>query len=315
MRWRYLALSSSRRSQEGWTGPPRWNVHHYCPERVGFTGLPSISFVFRCLILKLLAIQVESFEVDLDVPALRNPDQPYTGIFIRAPVGGQTTKMFSTNNHIFTWQVVLKLCPSPEDPPIEVIARLSPNLLPVTLATHSDEPKIFVALRQGRHFLTTFHPELTNDNRFHEYFINECVIGPRWSYSCYGGFCSHDIERRYIDVKIENGCPLPAPPLPDRLCGYLLSHNLLKYQSQCSQTTLSFTTLIIYIPIDWYVLWALLPNCYLYFQVVTTSVSHLLMDNILTAVSGLNFCSHMQDPTLSYPPQATARTLRTKYTK
>jgi len=104
--------------------------------------------------------QVESFEVDLDVPALRNPDQPYTGIFIRAPV-------------------VLKLCPSPEDPPIEVIARLSPNLLPITLATHSDEPKIFVALRQGRHFLTTFHPELTNDNRFHEYFINECVIGPR----------------------------------------------------------------------------------------------------------------------------------------
>lgn len=104
--------------------------------------------------------QVESFEADLDVPGLRNPDQPYTGIFIRAPV-------------------VLKLNPFPEDSPIEVVARLSPNLLPASLATpdHSDEPKIFVALRQGSHFLTTFHPELTNDDRFHEYFIRECVMG------------------------------------------------------------------------------------------------------------------------------------------
>jgi len=106
--------------------------------------------------------QVESFEADLDVPGLRNPEQPYTGIFIRAPV-------------------VLELHPSPVDSPIKIIAQLSPNLLPASLATpdHSDEPKIFVALRQGRHLLTTFHPELTNDDRFHEYFINECVIGPR----------------------------------------------------------------------------------------------------------------------------------------
>ena len=77
--------------------------------------------------------------------------------------------------------MVLELRPSPADPPIEVIAQLSPNLLPASLANpdHSGEPKIFVALRQGRHFLTTFHPELTNDDRFHEYFINECVICPR----------------------------------------------------------------------------------------------------------------------------------------
>jgi len=107
--------------------------------------------------------QIESFEADLHVPRLRNPDQPFTGIFIRAPV-------------------VLELSPSPLDPPIEVIAQLSPNLLPTSLAApdHSGGPKSFVALRQGRHFLTTFHPELTNDSRFHEYFIQECVItGPR----------------------------------------------------------------------------------------------------------------------------------------
>ncbi len=33
-----------------------------------------------------------------------------------------------------------------------------------------------VALRQGSHFITTFHPELTKDNRFHEYFVKHCVI-------------------------------------------------------------------------------------------------------------------------------------------
>jgi len=104
--------------------------------------------------------QIESFEADLYVLGLRNPEQPYTGLFIRAPV-------------------VLELNPSPLDPPIEVIAQLSPNLLPTSLVGHSDEPKTFVALRQGRHFLTTFHPELTNDDRFHEYFIKECVIGSR----------------------------------------------------------------------------------------------------------------------------------------
>lgn len=75
--------------------------------------------------------------------------------------------------------MVLELSLSPVDPQIEVIAQLSPNLLPTSLAIqdYSDEPKTFVALRQGRHFLTTFHPELTNDDRFHEYFIQECVIG------------------------------------------------------------------------------------------------------------------------------------------
>jgi 5'-phosphate synthase pdxT subunit len=33
-----------------------------------------------------------------------------------------------------------------------------------------------VALRQGRHMLTTFHPELTKDSRFHEYFVRTCVL-------------------------------------------------------------------------------------------------------------------------------------------
>ncbi|KAF8628128.1 hypothetical protein AX15_004082 [Amanita polypyramis BW_CC] len=103
--------------------------------------------------------QVESFEAEFQVTGLRNPGLPFTGIFIRAPV-------------------VLALSPSSEDPPIEVIARLPIKFLPQGLATPADDndPRTVVALRQGRHFLTTFHPELTKDNRFHEYFVRECVL-------------------------------------------------------------------------------------------------------------------------------------------
>ncbi|KAJ2936446.1 hypothetical protein H1R20_g645, partial [Candolleomyces eurysporus] len=103
--------------------------------------------------------QVESFEADLTVTGLTNPEIPFQGVFIRAPV-------------------VVELKPTPTDPPIQVVASLSPSLLPPALASpdHSNEPKIFVALRQGNHFLTTFHPELTQDDRFHDYFIRECVI-------------------------------------------------------------------------------------------------------------------------------------------
>jgi 5'-phosphate synthase pdxT subunit len=106
--------------------------------------------------------QLESFEAPLNVTGLMNAEEPFNGVFIRAPV-------------------LLSLHPSPEDPPIQVVAKLSSKLLPPSLASpnHADEPKTFVAIRQGLHFLTTFHPELTDDNRFHDYFIRECVFRDR----------------------------------------------------------------------------------------------------------------------------------------
>ncbi|KAM6489334.1 PdxT/SNO family [Amanita muscaria] len=103
--------------------------------------------------------QVESFEAELQVTGLRNSQQPFNGIFIRAPV-------------------VLTLSPLPNDPSIDVVARLSPRLLPHNISgpVNDDDPRTIVALRQGLHFLTTFHPELTADDRFHEYFVKECVL-------------------------------------------------------------------------------------------------------------------------------------------
>ncbi len=80
--------------------------------------------------------QVASFETDLDVPALRQvdpSDQPYHAVFIRAPL-------------------------------IE--------------AVHGDAQALaslpdgrIVAAQQGRWLATSFHPELTQDDRFHRYFI------------------------------------------------------------------------------------------------------------------------------------------------
>jgi pyridoxal 5'-phosphate synthase pdxT subunit len=71
-------------------------------------------------------------------------------------------------------KVVMELLPAVHEPPIQVISRISDSLLPGGESEGHD--RSVVALRQGRHLLTTFHPELTSDSRFHEYFIQECVL-------------------------------------------------------------------------------------------------------------------------------------------
>ncbi len=82
--------------------------------------------------------QVESFEIDLEVPVLveldpHNPD-PFHAVFIRAPL-------------------------------IESVQG-SAN----SLATLPDGR--IVAAQQGNLLATAFHPELTPDNRFHRYFLS-----------------------------------------------------------------------------------------------------------------------------------------------
>jgi pyridoxal 5'-phosphate synthase pdxT subunit len=80
--------------------------------------------------------QVDSFEVDLDVPALRMVDpegSAYHAVFIRAP-----------------------LIESVGDG-VDVLSRLPDGRI--------------VAARQHLLLATSFHPELTNDDRFHQYFI------------------------------------------------------------------------------------------------------------------------------------------------
>ena len=80
--------------------------------------------------------QVDSFEAELDVPVLRNGSDnraPFHAIFIRGPIIEAVR------------------------PGVEVIARL-------------DDGRI-VAARQNHLLVTAFHPELTDDERFHRYFL------------------------------------------------------------------------------------------------------------------------------------------------
>jgi len=80
--------------------------------------------------------QVDSFEVDLSVPALLQVDpvdRPYHTVFIRAPLIESVGKG------------------------VEVLSQLEDGRI--------------VAARQGHLLATSFHPELTSDDRFHRYFL------------------------------------------------------------------------------------------------------------------------------------------------
>jgi 5'-phosphate synthase pdxT subunit len=83
--------------------------------------------------------QVDSFETFLDVPAIATPEnkRPFHAIFIRAPLLGSVGA------------------------DVDVLARL--------------EDGAIVAARQGRLLATSFHPELSGDDRFHRYFVSLIV--------------------------------------------------------------------------------------------------------------------------------------------
>lgn len=80
--------------------------------------------------------QVDSFEVDLNVPCLLEVDpvdRPYHTVFIRAPIIESVGR------------------------DVEILSRLEDGRI--------------VAARQGYLLATSFHPELTGDDRFHRYFM------------------------------------------------------------------------------------------------------------------------------------------------
>ncbi len=81
--------------------------------------------------------QVDSFETDLHVPALGG--EPFHAVFIRAP------RIECVGAHV------------------EVLARLDDGTI--------------VAARQRNLLVTSFHPELTNDPRFHRFFWGSVTVG------------------------------------------------------------------------------------------------------------------------------------------
>jgi 5'-phosphate synthase pdxT subunit len=76
--------------------------------------------------------QIDSFETEIPIPALG--ELPFPAVFIRAPI--------------------IEHC----DKGVETIARLKDGRI--------------VAAREGKMLVAAFHPELTNDTRFHQYFLD-----------------------------------------------------------------------------------------------------------------------------------------------
>ena len=83
--------------------------------------------------------QVDSFETDLAIPVLGK--KPFPAVFIRAP-----------------------LIENVANGKVEVLAKLADGTI--------------VAARQGKVLAAAFHPELTDDLRFHQYFL-DIVAGKR----------------------------------------------------------------------------------------------------------------------------------------
>jgi 5'-phosphate synthase pdxT subunit len=82
--------------------------------------------------------QIDSFELPLSIPALDQPERPFPAVFIRAPLIDEV----GAN--------------------VDILAQLPDD---------SGEGKI-VAAREDHLLATSFHPELTGDDRFHRYFLN-----------------------------------------------------------------------------------------------------------------------------------------------
>jgi 5'-phosphate synthase pdxT subunit len=101
-------------------------------KQVTGNGTPSLGLMDIAVKRNAFGRQVDSFEAELKIPALG--EKAFPGVFIRAPL------IESCNDGA------------------EVLARLDNGTI--------------VAARQGRLLATAFHPELTADLRFHQYFLD-----------------------------------------------------------------------------------------------------------------------------------------------
>jgi 5'-phosphate synthase pdxT subunit len=98
---------------------------------VGETNQPLLSVMDVVVERNAFGRQRESFEADLDIPALG--EKRFRGVFIRAPAIRET------------------------GPQVELLSKLN---------------DVIVAVQQHNMIGAVFHPELTEDTRLHQFFIN-----------------------------------------------------------------------------------------------------------------------------------------------
>lgn len=110
--------------------------------------------------------QIASFETMLDIKPLSSP---FPAIFIRAPVVEEIYQQLAAEDIIAEQDCATK---GREDE-VEVCSKLEVH-------SEAGQQDLIVAVRKGNIFGTAFHPELTKDNRLHEWWIREVVL-PSWS--------------------------------------------------------------------------------------------------------------------------------------
>ena len=110
----------------------------------GIASQPALRLMDIAVARNAFGRQVDSFETDLKMPVLGEPS--FHAVFIRAPLIESVGRE------------------------VEILARLEsgPSL--------TGRDGAIVAARQGNLLATAFHPELTDDDRFHRYFAGLCVV-------------------------------------------------------------------------------------------------------------------------------------------
>ncbi|KAH9813595.1 PdxT/SNO family [Melampsora americana] len=96
--------------------------------------------------------QTESFEHELQIDGIRDSNRAFPGIFIRAPV--------------------IHTIKSTEQ--IKTLTSVPISILPNSNQFGPDAQT--VAIQKGRLLATSFHPELSQDSRLHEFWLLECVL-------------------------------------------------------------------------------------------------------------------------------------------
>ena len=133
---RYHLVTPIRQSAQ--KGLPIWGTCAgliYLASNIEATEQHSLNLIDITVSRNAFGSQIDSFEVDLEVPVLGPPE--FRGIFIRAPL----------------------------------ITRIGSE---VTILSKLYDGKI-VAANQGKILVTAFHPELSGDLRFHRYFADKMV--------------------------------------------------------------------------------------------------------------------------------------------